>query len=303
VLKRARNHFIYLFTRAAIAFLGLTPAFAVRRTGWILGALAHTLAGRERRLARRQIAAALDLDKRSNRAALLTRGVFCHLGVSVVELCRILRSSNSAPDVVIPPSCRRTLDDALGQGRGVVFVTAHMGNWELMARCLATEGYPISTMAAKSYDPRFTRLLERGRAQFGVDGIYRGQPGSSARMLRALRRNRVLGMLIDQDTSVQSVFVPFFGKLAHTPVGAASLASRTGASIVVGSMRRRSDGTHVLEMEPFAPADDDLASTAALTLALERRIRRHPSQWVWFHKRWKTRPDSTSDTAHRKRAA
>ncbi len=301
--RRVKNHLIYLFARAAIAVLGLTPAFAARRTGLILGAIAHTLAGAERRLARSQIATAFDIDKKSNRAALLTRGVFYHLGVSVVELCRILRSSNNSPDVVIPPSCRRTLDDALGQGRGVIFVTGHMGNWELMARFLATEGYPISTMAAKSYDPRFTRLLERGRAQFGVDGIYRGQPGSSARMLRALRKNRVLGMLIDQDTSVPSVFVPFFGKLAHTPVGAASLASRTGASIVVGSMRRRPDGTHILEMEPFVPADDDLASTAALTLALERRIRRHPSQWVWFHRRWKTRPDSTSDTARRKRAA
>ncbi len=288
--RQLKNTLIYYSTRAAVAFVGMTPKGLVAPLGRAFGGLAHRVAGRERDLARQQLARALERPERSKSVALLTRGVFDALGESAVELCRMVGNSGEPPPVVIPDAARRCLDEALEKGRGVVFVTGHIGNWELMAISLAEAGYPISTVAKESYDERFTRLIERHRRAKGVEAIYRGRPGAAAAMLRVLRDNRVLGFLIDQDTRVESAFVPFFGRAASTPVGAAAFAMRTDAPVVVGTISRNPQGTHTVNIEACPMEEDVTASTAALTRALENRIRRHPSQWVWFHKRWRTRP-------------
>jgi KDO2-lipid IV(A) lauroyltransferase len=172
----------------------------------------------------------------------------------------------------------------------VVFATLHLGNWELMAVALARAGYPISTVAKESHDPRFTRLLARERARFGVECIYRGRPGAVAGILRALKRGRVLGLLIDQDTRVPGVFVPFFGREAFTPVAAAAIALRTGAPVVVGTIRRLRGGGHEVTIEPCPLPAGERDATALITRRFEERVRRRPSQWVWFHERWRTQP-------------
>jgi KDO2-lipid IV(A) lauroyltransferase len=290
LIRGTKNFVIYFLSRFALAAIGLCPTRLTAGLGRLLGRIAHRVARRERRLARRQIAAALDLHRDERRVACLARGVFAHLGVGAVELARVMRSPSRAPRVDLPASSRRALDEALAVGRGVVFATGHIGNWELMAAGLARLGYPISTVAKESYDPRFTRLVDRFRERQGVQAIYRGRPGAGAAMLRALKQGRVLGLLIDQDTSVPSVFVPFFGRPAKTPVGAAALALRCRAEVVVGSIRRRADGSHVIRVERCPLPNDETAATARLTNALETRIRSRPSQWVWLHDRWKSRP-------------
>jgi KDO2-lipid IV(A) lauroyltransferase len=293
LFKGTKNSVIYFLARLALAAAGLVPRRLVRAFGRAIGGLAHWIARRERRLARRQIAAAFGLGPDGGRTAVLVRGVFDHLGVGAIELARILVSPRRAPRVELPERSRRALEDALSEGRGVLYATGHIGNWELMATELARLGYPISTVTKPSYDPRFTRLIDRFRARSGIEAIHRGRAGASVAMLRALRKNRVLGMLIDQDTRVPSVFVPFFGRSAHTPVGAAAVALRNESPVVVGSIRRRADGSHVIEIELCPLPPDETEATAVLTAALESRIRRRPSQWVWFHERWKTRPDDT----------
>jgi len=287
-MRRFKNTIIYAVARALIGALGLVPEGKVRPAGRLLGRLAHLLAGPERRLARLQLEDRLDIS--APRAALLGRGVFAQLGTSAVELCRLLRDPNSAPPVVIPPASLAALDEALAPGRGVVYATGHIGNWELMAAALARAGYGVSTIAKESYDPRFTALLDSGRSGFGVSCIYRGTPGASAAMLRALGANRLLGILVDQDTDVPGAFVPFLGLDAHTPTGAAALARRTSATLVVGSIRRTASGTHVIEIAPVEPGGSDEETTARISAILGSRVADHPSQWVWFHQRWKTRP-------------
>ena len=286
--RRIKNTVIYVAVRALIGAIGLVPAPVARRLGLALGALGYRLAGRERRRARTQLARALGLAPESRRARLLARGVFAQLGVSAVEVCRLLRDPSALDAVEIPEASRRALESALAGGRGAVFATGHIGNWELMAAALARAGFPITAIAKESYDPRFTRLVEGGRRRLGVEVIHRGRAGSSAATLRALRRGRVLGLLIDQDTRAPGAFVPFFDAPAFTPIGAASLAMRTGASLVVGTIRRTPRGGHVIDIEKCTAPADATEGTAALTAVLERRIRSHPSQWVWFHERWKT---------------
>ncbi len=300
MLRVVKNSIIYYLARGVIFVTGLVPRPLVRPVGHALGALAYLLARRERDIARRQLTRHLKLENNQTRLDLLVRGVFRQLGQSAVELCRLLSNPNRRPAVVIPPLSRQALDQALSRGKGVIFATGHVGNWELMAATLSAEGYPISTIAKESYDPRFSRFLERSRAKFGVEAIYRERPGASAGMLRSLRGNRILGILMDQDTRVPGVFVPFFGERAHTPTGGAVLARRTGAPIVLGSIRRTPSGNHVIEISPVPTRGNEALIAAEITAGLEDRIRAHPSQWVWFHRRWKTRPkDNLAETNRR----
>jgi KDO2-lipid IV(A) lauroyltransferase len=287
--RRLRHLLVYWLARGAMSAAALLPERACGPVGRMLGALAHLLARRERLLARRQLALAFGLDPGGARAALLARGVFSHLGRSLAEIGRLLARPARFPAVEIPAATRRALDEALAPGRGAIFATGHLGNWELMAAALARAGYPISTVAKESRNPRFTRLIEAERARFGVECIYRGRPGAVAGLRRALRRGRILGLLIDQDTRVPGVFVPFFGRAAFTPVAAAAIALRTGAPVVVGSIRRRRDGVHEVTVERCALPAEPRAATALLTARFEERVRRRPSQWVWFHERWRTR--------------
>ncbi len=291
MLRRIKNSLIYYAVRSIVAILGRTPRCLVSAVGRLLGSIACRVAGTEFRIAEKQLACALGLPIPGRRVRRLARGVFRELATSVVELAGVLGASHRIPRVEVSPASRRVLDEALAAGKGVIFITGHIGNWELMAIALARLGYPISTVARKSYDPRFTRWIHRERKRFGVEAVYRHDRGAAAAMLRALRKGRVLGFLIDQDTRVPSVFVPFFHKDASTPVGPGVFAQRTGAPVVVGSIRRFPDGGHRIALEALAVPGDAAGATQMMTARLERRIRRHPTQWVWFHRRWNTRPD------------
>jgi KDO2-lipid IV(A) lauroyltransferase len=143
-------------------------------------------------------------------------------------------------------------------------------------------------------------MVEAFRLGGGVPTLFREDQGGGRTLLRSLRDGKALGILIDQDTKVQSVFVPFFGHLASTPRAAADLALRFGCPVFVGWSRRRGpkagDG-YVLEVEPVpydpAPADKEVEAlriTATCTARIEQAIRRSPSEWVWMHRRWKTKP-------------
>ena len=190
-----------------------------------------------------------------------------------------------------PAEDRAVLDAALARGKGVVFVSGHVGSWELLARRVALAGYPCQTIAKETTDPRTTALIERFRSSSQLRSIWRGRAGAAKAMLRALKAGQILGLLIDQDTDVQSVWVPFFGHLAKTPRAAADLALRTGAAVVMGFCRREADGRYRLSMEAL-PGEglDALELTARMTARIEAAVRAAPEQWVWMHRRWKSPP-------------
>ena len=274
-----------------MAITGIVPAAFTHKLGSILGATAYSIARKERLIAKHQLAAALRINEESPRVELLVKAIFKHMGISAVEICRILLRPNMAPRVIIPDASRQALEKALAAQKGVIFATGHLGNWELMAMTLAAKGYPISAVAKASYDPRFTAFMDKARRRVGVDAIYRGSPGATTKIMRAIKNNRAVGFLIDQDTSVPSEFVTFFGRQASTPIGAGKLSSITGAPVVVGNIYRTRKGYHVIEISYLGKASDAIKSTRQITAMLEQKIKTRPSQWVWFHKRWKTRPD------------
>lgn len=284
-----------MLIRAALALVHPLPLGLGRWLGLRLGTLAFLVAGGERRKALQSLARAFPEKSDAERHA-LARACFRHLAAAAFEVgCTASLDRHLEALVAWPEADRRVLEEALARGRGVVFVSGHVGNWELLARRVARAGYPSQSIAKETTDPRVTALVGRFRERGGVRSIWRGQEGAARAMLRALKAGEILGLLIDQDTRVQSLFVPFFGELAATPRAAADLALRTGAAVVVGFCQREGPGYRLSMEEVPVPQGLEreaaaLALTAALSERIEAAIRRAPEQWVWMHQRWKTRP-------------
>jgi len=292
--KRLKRYLRYWLIRALLMAMSWLPVSAAARLGEIFGSIAFLLARRERRNALDSLGRAFP-ELSSPERERLAKESFRHLGRSAFELgCIHKIDAQIERWVQWPEAGRRELESALARGRGVVFVSGHVGNWELLARRVALAGFPAWTIAKETTDWRLTELVERFRKQGRVQSIWRGQEGAAKQMLRALKSGEILGMLIDQDTRVQSVFVPFFGHPAATPRAAADLVFRTGAAVVVGFCQRKQDGFYQLLMKEIMPTRsgdpeaDVVALTAALTAEIEGAIRSVPEQWVWSHRRWKT---------------
>jgi KDO2-lipid IV(A) lauroyltransferase len=191
------------------------------------------------------------------------------------------------------------LDVALARGGGAIAVTGHVGNWELLAAWVAALGYPLTVVGRRVNDLRFHALVAGFRTAAGVEVLLRDDPHLLVQVRDALRRNRVVALLIDQDTRGAGVFVPFFGRPARTPPGAALLALRTGAPLVTVFIERRPPGGHLVRFatEPVGPrrgAERITELTARLTAAIETQIRRAPVEWVWWHERWRHRPPTAA---------
>ena len=294
--KRAKRYLRYCLLRAALFVVEKLPIDAAGRLGSVLGDLAYRLAPKTRASALQSLSTAFP-DWPWEARQDIARRCFAHLGRCVFELACIRQMDPRIGEwVEWTENERLLLEKALARGRGVVFVSGHVGNWELLARRVALAGLPASTIAKESTDWRLTRIVERFRTQGRVESIWRGQPGAAKRKLRVLKSGGILGLLIDQDTAVQSVYVPFFGRPASTPRAAADLALRTGAAVVVGFCQRKEDGRYRLSMKEISPLQtgdsnrDVAALTQVLTSEIESAIRRTPEQWVWMHPRWKTQP-------------
>lgn len=300
--KRLKRFLRYLLIRGVLLLLQPLPLGVARGLGMRLGGWAYALAGGERRKALKSLGVAFPEKSDAERHA-LARAAFRHLGAAALEVaCTGALDRGLERLVAWPEEDRRVLEAALARGRGVVFVSGHVGNWELLARRVARAGYPSQSIAKETTDPRLTELVGRFRERGGVRSIWRGQEGAARAMLRALRNGEILGILIDQDTKVQSLFVPFFGELAATPRAAADLALRTGAAVVTGFCHREGEGYRLtMEEVPVPQGEDREAAALALTRALSERIeaaiRRTPEQWVWMHQRWKTRPPTTAPSS------
>lgn len=269
-------------------------AIGVRVGGW-LGAAAWAVLPAARRRAEAHLALALPELGVRERADIVARS-FVNLGRSAFEILMLSRRSRTSVERWCTIEGEDRLKAAFAAGRGVIFLTGHCGNWELMAALVTRRGHPASVVATPVYDPRLEARLVNARARQGLQTISRGSPSAARQLLSCLRRNAILGMLIDQDTDVEGVFVPFFGRPAHTPSGAAALALKTGAPVLFGFIAREGATRHRLvitgpiELTRTGDHTADVSrNTACFTLEIERHIRAHPDEWVWIHDRWKRR--------------
>jgi KDO2-lipid IV(A) lauroyltransferase len=275
--------------------IGTLPPPAALAVGRALGRGAHALLGTPRRLAWKHVGMAFpELDEAAR--ARIVRATFEHAGQSFAELGSWRQLARL--DGYVRIDNLAALDGALGEGRGALAVTGHVGNWELLAATIAEHGYGLSVVARRVNDVRFDALITRFRGDRGMEILNRDAPDFLAQVRAALARNHIVAILMDQDSRGGGVFVPFFGRPAHTPPGAAVLALRTRAPVVTVFIRRRPEGGHVITFERVAiehgvGRGQLTALTARFTAAIEAAIRMSPAEWVWWHERWRRQPESS----------
>lgn len=182
------------------------------------------------------------------------------------------------------------------KGKGVIIAGGHIGNWELLAAYTAAH-FPLSVVARRLYFPPFDRAVVERRNKLGMQVIY--QQDGIRPVLKALRKNRVIGLLVDQDIKgVASDFIDFFGRKASTPNAHAALAMTTGAVMYAAALVRKPDMRSFeiliegpVEIERTGDKNADrIALVEKWSKIFEGFIEKHPDQWAWFHPRWKTRP-------------
>jgi KDO2-lipid IV(A) lauroyltransferase len=305
--QSVKNDVLYALAITALALVRPLPAAALRTLGRALGIAAYALFGDARRIARANLARAFpSLDDRA-RGALLRR-TYLSLGTSLGDTLAMLGGSSTigahAHALSLDDASRETLREAHGEGRGVVFASAHLGPWEAVAAALVAAGVPLTTLARESYDPRFTRLYDRLRSAHGVRAIYRGTPGAAARIVRTLRRNAVLGVPMDLRSRVPSIAVPFLGAPALTAIGPARIALRTRAAVVVGTAAPLGHGARIGVTVTRIPSGDlraddagALALTTRINAEISRRILAMPDAWPWMHDRFGSASESASKRA------
>ena len=226
----------------------------------------------------------------------LIRAAFVNVARCFLEIVKIDEIRRRA-DSYVETSGWEHLQAFADSGDGGIIITGHIGNWELLAAYCSWRGIPVAAVARRIYVRGLNELLVAYRARQGVETILRESPQAARQLLRTVRRGAVLAMVIDQDTNAPSVSVPFLGRAARTPAGAASFALRRELPVAAAFIQRRPQGGHrITILPPFAkPATGDQTEdvrqlTRAFNEALETQILKNPAEWVWWHRRWRNPP-------------
>jgi KDO2-lipid IV(A) lauroyltransferase len=288
--SRLRNVLEYCVAVAALKSLQWTPrklSFALARFYIRLLDLAIP---RLRRVARRNLAMALP-EFTPQRHAEIVDGVFRSIARILVTFAKFPAIRRGYLGKWIRLEGGEYFDQARESGRGVLVATAHLGNWELSAFAHALMTAPMNVVVRPLDNPLIDSLVERRRALTGNRPIGKKDFGRS--ILKALAANEAVGILIDQNAGLDTgVFVDFFGVPASAGTGFAKFAAHSGAAVVPGfALWSEREQRYVLRFyPPLTMTGDALNDTQTLQSKLEEVIREYPDQWLWIHRRWKTRP-------------
>jgi KDO2-lipid IV(A) lauroyltransferase len=284
--------------------LSSVPHRLVPEVGNLLGKSGWVLSRTSRRIALSQLKQVYPDSSESWREE-VGRELFAHLGLCLVETVKLPRTSREERMQRITVEGLDIFQRAYDRGKGVLAVTGHIGNWEVLAAAFCDFGFPMNVVGRVNPNPWLESMIRNMREGYGATVLDRDR--DARRMLRCLRNGEVLGILVDQDTKVEGMFLPFLGRDAHTPVGHGKLAARTGASVVVLTINRHPDrrGHHIKVWEEVPVPTESEESEFVPRICercnylLENAIRAQPSQWVWFHRRWRTKQKKTTpDVLH-----
>jgi Kdo2-lipid IVA lauroyltransferase/acyltransferase len=276
--------------------LGALPRSWARAIGAGLGALTFALTGRLRRTGECNLQIAYPASDAAWRNRTL-RQLYRNLGLHLAEFCRMSHYTPESTRSFIRYAGLEHYLAARDRGRGVLVVTGHLGLWELSSFYHSLMGYPMSMVIRRLDNPLVDRLVNGIRCRHGNTVLHKDDFARG--LLGAMRRGDTVGILMDTNmTPPQGVFVDFFGTPACTASGLARVAMRTEAGVLPGFLTwREEERKYVLEfgesLELVRSGDDEqdmVINTQICTTAIEAWVRRYPEQWLWVHRRWKTRP-------------
>jgi Kdo2-lipid IVA lauroyltransferase/acyltransferase len=284
----------YLLVRALTGVIGALPRAMAVIAGQVFARAAYHGFGRLRRVGERNLAIAFPEKSGPERDRILRASFDC-LGRQLAEFCLLPSASPEKLRRIIryDPAGAKRLEEIRKSGRGILFVTAHLGAWELLPFSESAFGNPLSFVVRQIENPKVDRWVRDVRTRFGNVAINKKDAGLAC--MRILRRGGTLGILTDLNCLPQEgVFVPFFGKLACTTQAAAALALPTNAIVfpvyATWDDEQRTyffHGGPEIEMIRCGDHEKDLAvNTARIASAIENAIRQFPEQWLWIHDRW-----------------
>jgi len=280
---------------AALVLARVLPRRALLAVGGAVGACAGRIDRRHTAIARDNLRAAYGDTLGAKERERILRACWRHFGRITFDALAFPKLDRNAVGSVLKIEGLANAHAALARGRGALVFSAHCGHWEAGAYAMGLLAVPFAVIARPLDNPVLDRRLVQLRRGTGNAVIPKRR--AVRETLRALARGAGVAILIDQDAGVDGVFVPFFGRLASTTPTLALLALRTGAPILPVFARIDADGTIVVHIEPVIEPrptedrDDDVRRlTSACTEIVEHWVRRSPEQWLWMHRRWKTRP-------------
>jgi KDO2-lipid IV(A) lauroyltransferase len=301
-IKKLKRDVLYLLFLAAMETTGLLSRGVALKVGEITGRLAFHCLRKLRKRVIGNLAMAFEGEKDRREILELASDVFANLGKNALEISVLNRRAPKEINSIIIIEREERFEEGFEKGKGIIFISAHLGNWELMAAYYGLKGHnTVNVIARDIYDERINRKLLEFRSRYGVKTILRGKARkdksiatSTKEILRVLRRNELLGVLIDQHIrGIDSVPVTFLGMPTTAPSGAASLALASRAEVFFGYTYRGADNRHrivverVDELMRSGDRERDVqANTSRFTRLIEKTVREFPSQWVWIHDRW-----------------
>jgi KDO2-lipid IV(A) lauroyltransferase len=294
----------YAVARAIFGGLSMMPVSWAMKTGRGLGRVAYIAAGHLKRTGNRNLELAFPEKTEEERRQLL-RECFAGLGRQLGLFSKFATASReSLLDLTRWEGLDR-LEAAKARNKPVILFTGHVGAWELSSFGLSLRDSPLSFLVRRIDNPKVEELVDRIRMRFGNQSV--DKRGAARPMLNILRSGGTLGLLVDLNTlDDEAVFVDFFGVPASTTFMLAKLALRTDATVLPIFVPWDNDSgkflVHILpevQVKRTSNEEEDVRRlTADLTRVVENYVRRYPDQWLWIHKRWKTRPKGEPDLYH-----
>lgn len=280
--------------KGIIRIIGMMPFRKAQRFGGRLGVFFHDTVGVRVKHARRELLIAFP-DKTEEWAAKTVREVYRNFGMLAVEQALMPKLNPIIENYVhVDQASLDRLKEIYAENRGIFMVSAHMGNWENIMGMMIKKGYAISGVSANQSNEGIDDLLDQNRRAVGISILKRGEAAKG--LVKAIKDNKIIATMLDQDAGSEGVFVPFFGRLASTSRGVATFAYKMNAAVMMMKTWRDEVGDIQVRLNDvdYTPTgdfqEDVVGLTAALTAEIESWIRQRPEQWLWLHRRWKTRP-------------
>ena len=273
----------------------LLPLKVSVRLAAILGIIAFDIVRIRRKVSLENLQKAFgDLYSMKERRRIGRRS-YINFAKSMVEFASLNKPDRERLVELVTLKGRHHVDEALNRGKGIVVVTGHFGSWEFLGAAAVAHGFDVDFLVGEQGNKSVDDLMNNLRKRAGIGIISRGVAARG--IFTALKKKRLVALLSDQDARKHGIFVDFFGIPASTYPGAAQFAYRTGCPIVFCYIVRQNDESHEtvfmppIEVDRDADMDEEVTRlTGAHVKALEDCVRKHPEQYFWAHKRWKTKP-------------
>lgn len=295
-LKTIKRSLVYLLTRFLVFFFNIVPRrVALFLASW-LALAAWKLLPRERYRVFRHLSAVYKDTLTPSEKNLIGRNFFVNSGKNLADVFRFRKHFHSEIKHLVTVEGLEYFEQAYQNGKGILGITGHIGNFELLAAYIADRGYEIAVIGREMYDPRLDKLLVENREAMGL--VNFATTDSPKKIFSWLKEGKALGVLIDNDSfRVRGMFIPAFGRLSNTPVGQTIIGLRAGAAFLpMACLRTRDNRYKVIIYPPVEYAHGDTSDnciyqvTLKCTKALEEIIDSHKDQWSWIHNRWRTKP-------------